>query len=172
MIVRTAIALLALNFLSACSTGQPSVTPDTSEPVVVIPSGVVSTLDPDQLVQMMLAEIRENERKLGRVLVPARILHIQLLRDGEIVRPARLDGSGPIWVGNDFVPRGAPGWMIEGVGTFTTWNAMTRQIDILGTHGFYLFEEGGVTTSRWTACWMRNPIPGIETEGTCNAPPD
>ena len=171
MIVRIASALLALNFLSACASGQPSVTPEISEPVVVIPSGVVSTLDPDQLVQMVLAEIKENERKLGRVLVPARILHIQLLRDGEIFRPSRLDGSGPIWVG-DFVPRGAPGWMIEAVGTFTTWNARTRQIDILGAHGFYLFEEGGVTTSRSSMCWIRHPIPGIETEGTCIAPLD
>ena len=147
-------ALMAASIaVSAC--GSPG-------PEIIVPAGVSTKRTADEVGRMMLFEIAQHERTLGRSLAEPRIIRIQLLRPGEMYPHRRLDGSNPDGVASG--PSNQPGWMVEAVGTFvsdrrgpTTW----------GMHGFRMWEDDGSETFGFFPCGGEVPLdPSIE-EGTC-----
>jgi hypothetical protein len=73
----------------------------TPGPILVTPPGVNSSQTPERVAIKMLARITANEKALGRALAPARILRIQLLREGEIFWVRHFDGTNPSDRGGD-----------------------------------------------------------------------
>ena len=169
---RSAVAVLVLALLlpAGCQESSPDVsqTPDAlaaNRPLIVIPPGVVSSQTAADVEGKMLAQIASNERLLGRVLAPARIIRIQLLRDGEPYPLRRFDGSNPN--GAAVSPSGGPGWVVEAVGTFVGVDPATGQIDALGTHGLHLWDDAGGEGFAFLPCWTRVPTLGDDMEGSC-----
>ena len=156
-------AILAALLLSACG---PDGVPAIVRPPVVVPPGVVSSQTADQVAEKMLTEIEANERKLGRSLAQARIIRIQLLRNGELYEARHFDGSNPHGVGMS--PSGGPGWMVEAVGTFIGEDPSTGEIDSLGTHGFHLWNDDGGESTAFIPCWTRLAAPPEAMEGQCS----
>jgi hypothetical protein len=114
----------------------------------------------------MLALIAANERRLGRVLAPARIIRIQWVDTGELFELRHFDGS------NTNGAIGGPGWGVEAVGTFIDDYSSPGQIDALGTHGFYMWSdtEGESSAYGFIPCWTRQPMPPDQLEGQCEGP--
>jgi hypothetical protein len=137
-----------------------------ASPQVVIPAGVVSTQTAEQVAQKMLDAIAVNERKLGRVLTPARIIRIQLLRPGEQYAVRHFDGTNP--GGLSLSPDGGPGWMVEAVGTFPYYDRQTGQLTDLGIHGFHEWDDAGGEGFGSIPCWTLTPVDPSQLDGTCS----
>lgn len=151
---RFVIALMACAFLaSACGPAPPE---------VIIPAGLTSKRTADEVARMMLFEITNNERTLGRRLAAPRIIRIQLMRPGEMYPQRHLDGSNPDGVAMG--PTTQPGWMVEAIGTFvgrgdppTTW----------GFHGFHIWEDDGSEGLGFFPCGGDPRRVGTMKEGDC-----
>ena len=133
--------------------------------MVVIPPGIVSTQTADQVTRKMLDEIAANERRLGRVLAPARILRVQLLRNGEMYPTSRFDGTNPD--GAALGPTDGPGWVVEAVGTFMYYDRNTGLLESMSMHAFHEWDDAG--GEGWIAhpCWVRGPRPPGGFDGIC-----
>lgn len=139
-----------------------------AQPEVIVPPGVISTQTADEVAKRVLDEIAANERKLGRALVPARIIKIQLLREGETFWTNRLDGTNPNKMGLGLSPGDGAGWVVEAVGTFLSFERENPQaLSAMGTHGFRLYADGGGAGFTYYPCWTLRPAPASELEGNC-----
>lgn len=132
-------------------------------PEVVIPPGVISSQNADQVAARMLAEIAASELKLGRAIVPARIIRIQLLREGERYQIRHLDGTNP--GGLAMSPDGGPGWIVEAVGTFVVSDG--GRITAISMHAFHRWDDAGGEGVALFPCWTDQPERTELMEGTC-----
>lgn len=155
----TVTALLVALLLASCDA--------TQRPLAghEFPTAAPSSLTAEWVGQKMLAEIEDNESKLGRALAPARIVRIQLLQRDETYLLNHLDGSNPD--GSRMSPDGGPGWMVEAVGTFLEVDPQTGQIEAIGTHGFRRWDFAGSEGFALIPCWSRVVLPPAQMEGTC-----
>ena len=164
--VRMTIFAAAVVLATACGapddTGSPTPTPG---PIVIIPPGVVSSRTADQVARMMLAEIAQNERTLGRALARAQIIRIQLLRPGEMYEFRHFDGTNP--EGVSMGPDGGPGWMVEAIGTFIGTDRRTGMVDSLGIHGFHEWDDAGSEGFGFNPCWSLILRPAASMDGVC-----
>ena len=131
-------------------------------PEIIVPPGVSSRRTADEVGRMMLFEISQNERTLGRSLADPRIIRIQLLRPGEMYSHRRLDGSNP--GGTASAPSTKPGWMVEAVGTFIEFDRPPRS---WGKHGFHMWEDDGSESFGFFPCGGVGPLDASFAEGTC-----
>ena len=180
------VALLAFNVVSTAPGvgADPSATPGPTpsaapslivpgqvvQPEVVIPPGVTSTQTAEEVAQKMLDVIAVNERAVGRALAPPRIIRIQLLKPGDVYYARRLDGSSGVGLSWS---RGGPSWAVEAVGTFI--DPIGRDGGVatsIGTHGVYVWGDGGSWTYDWFPCWVRTSeqYHANEMEGQCEPP--
>jgi hypothetical protein len=157
--------LLAAWLIAGCSEPVPVVGPTPPDSVVVMPYFVGSKRTADDAAELMLAEIAANERMLGRAILPARIIRIQLLRKNEMYPQKHLDGT--FSRGGGIAPTGGPGWMVEAVGTWFAVDPQTGKLDSLGMHGWHLWDDAGGEGWGWLPCWERYPEPGDEMDGSC-----
>ena len=85
------------------------------------------------------------------------------MRPGEIYWLNHLDGTKAGQQG--FGPSAGPGWVVEVVGTFV--QGSKGQIDMLGIHGVYEWDDDGSSGQSMNPCWALRPIPVSELDGAC-----
>jgi hypothetical protein len=145
---------------------SPGPTDVQSEPQVIIPADVRSTQTADEVAQRMLAIIARNEERLGRRLAQPRILHIQLLREGEVYWLHHLDGTGP--PGHGLGPSEGPGWVVEAVGTMLPPDRGQTSFTKWGIHGWHLWEDAGGESYGFSPCGGTVAIPPEQLDGSCS----
>ena len=160
---RLSAGLLAVLLLAGCDQVHQLMGPET-----VVPPGVQSTHSAAEVSQRMLDAIAADEKTLGRSLAPARIIRVQLLRQGELYEFKRFDGTNPNGIGAS--PDGGPGWMVEAVGTFVATDPRTGRIDNFGTHGFHLWADQGGESAGFFPCWTAQNLRPEDMEGVCPPP--
>ena len=142
-----------------------SIDPALTGPVVVIPPGIESTQTAEQVTRRMLDLIQANERELGRVLAPARIIRVQLLAQGETYPTPKFDGTNPD--GAALGTTDGPGWLVEATGTFTAYDRLTKELRLLSIHQYHLWEDAGGEGWVSIPCWSRLPPPLDGFDGVC-----
>jgi len=160
---RPSVALLALLLLAGCDQVHQLMGPET-----VVPPDVQSNQSAAEVTQKMFAAIAADEKALGRSLAPPRIVHVQLLRPGELYELKKFDGTNPSRIGAG--ADDAPVWVVEAVGTFIGVDPRTGRIDALGMHGLHVWADAGDGGDAFIACWSLHPLLPEELEGVCQPP--
>jgi len=167
---RAAVSLIAaLSLLAGCqattANDSPplSIDPALTGPIVVIPPGIESAQTAEQVMRRMLDQIHENERRLGRVLVPAQIVRVQLLRPGEMYPIRKFDGT----LGGALGSPDAPAWIVEAIGTFPGFDRGTGELAQLSIHSFHVWDDAH---SEWVTsfpCWVLGRSLPTDLDGDC-----
>jgi hypothetical protein len=131
-------------------------------PEIIVPPGVSTKRTADEVGRLMLFEIAQNERTLGRPLAEPRIIRIQLLRPGEMYPQRRLGGSNP--GGGAIGPGKVPGWVVEAVGTFVDDGLGPRS---WGMHGFRMWADDGSEAFGFFPCGGEVLFDPSFAEGSC-----
>ncbi len=139
--------------------------PDGAE--VEIPTGFTMHFTPAQVERMALDRIARDEQRLGRVLLPARVLKVAAIPADTVYWATRRDGTNPD--GSGLGPDAAPGWVVVAEGTFVGVDRQTDTIDSHGTLGYFGFDDmdNGGEGRIFIPCWSANPAPTVQLEGSC-----
>lgn len=134
---------------------------------VEIPSGFTMHFTPAQVERMALDRIALDEQRLGRVLLPARVLRVVAIPAGTTYWATRRDGTNPDRRG--LGSGAAPRWVVVAEGTFVGVDPHTDTIAGHGTLGYFGFDDmdNGGETRIIIPCWSASPDPGVELEGSC-----
>ena len=171
---RAAVSLIAaLSLLAGCQAtivndSPPfSIDPALTGPIVVKPPGIESTQTAEQVMRRMLDEIHDNERRLGRVLAPAQIVRVQLLRPGEMYPIRKFDGSLGGALGSPDGSPDAPAWIVEAIGTFPGFDRGTGELVQLSIHSFHVWDDAHGESVTSFPCWQRGRSLPTDLDGHC-----
>jgi hypothetical protein len=96
------------------------------------------------------------------VLVPLRIVKVQLLREGEFYETEPEGGA--------MAPDDGPGWIVEVVGTIVEDGGEPNTVYV-GVHGVYRWDDAGSEGSSFAECWRGDISRVAEAAASCSAPP-
>lgn len=134
--------------------------------MIQLTGGLRLARTPAEVERLALDQIAADERLLGRVLAPARVLRVMDLPAGATLPAPRADGTNPTRAA--LGPHVGDGWVVVAEGTQVHTDRATGAIDRHGTRGYFWFDDRDDAIERIIIpCWTSPNVPVVPLEGSC-----